>query len=327
MNILFIISQSLSVFIPSFTDEFNALDVCYTLFLVDERKNYTTQTQQIISYIEKYSFDRLLIINDLNKDGKFLLTESVLIKIPCYVWFVDSMQNAKFKNKNIGLYKQVYSFEPSDISFAANQLNIHNVRYLPLTAGQRIFCNKNLKTNFKYDVSFVGLVSGSQKRLDILDSVAKYCCKNKKKMIVYGHFWHNAHLLQSLWGAIIFRYRHPFLYKFVKNHKITPEQCALLYAETKVNLNIHISNHTGFNCRTFEILGNSNFELCDEQDNRSIKFINKKHLVFYRSIEELLKELDYYLNHENERQQIARSGENFVNSHYSLKKIMQQILL
>ena len=69
MNILFIISQSLSVFIPSFTDEFNALDVCYILFLVDERKNYTTQTQQIISYIEKYSFDRLLIINDLNKDA------------------------------------------------------------------------------------------------------------------------------------------------------------------------------------------------------------------------------------------------------------------
>lgn len=128
-------------------------------------------------------------------------------------------------------------------------------------------------------------------------------------------------------GGMIFRYRHPFLYKFVKNHRITPEQCAFLYAETKVNLNIHISNHTGFNCRTFEILGNSNFELCDEQDNQYIKFINKKHLVFYRSIEELLKELDYYLNHETERQQIARSGEKFVNSHYSLKKIIQQILL
>lgn len=326
MNILFIISQSLKIFASSFTDEFKALNIRYTLFLVDEKQEYDIQTQKIVSYIESSQFDKLLIINDLNKNGKFLLTENILKKIPCYVWFVDSMKNAKFNNKNIDKYKQIYSFEPSDIPFAAKRLGIYNVKYIPLTAGYNIFCKENLSTKIKYDVSFVGLVSGSEKRLAILDAVAEYCYKNNKKMIVYGHFWHKAHPLQNMWEAIKFKHKHPFLYKFVKNHRITPMECAFLYAETKVNLNIHISSHTGFNCRTFEILGNSNFEICDEQDNRQIKFINKEHLVFYRNIEELLKEIDYYLNHEAERKRIACLGGRFVNSHYSLKQMIRAIL-
>ena len=69
-----------------------------------------------------------------------------------------------------------------------------------------------------------------------------------------------------------------------------------------------------------------NFEICDEQDNRQIKFINKEHLVFYRNIEELLKEIDYYLNHEAERKRIACLGGRFVNSHYSLKQMIRAIL-
>lgn len=48
--------------------------------------------------------------------------------------------------------------------------------------------------------------------------------------------------------------------------------------------------------------------------------------MFYRNIEELLKEIDYYLNHEAERKRIACLGGRFVNSHYSLKQMIRAIL-
>ena len=173
---------------------------------------------------------------------------------------------------------------------------------------------------------FATLVSGSEKRLKILNAIAKYCKTNHKKMVCYGHFWHNSHYLQKIIGSIKFYCKYPTLHSYVINQRISPDECADLYKQTKINLNIHIPQHTGFNCRTFEILGNNNFELCDEQDNHFINFIDRKHLVFYHNEKEVVSLFDYYLKHPVEREAIAQQGGIFVNEKYKFSDSVKKVL-
>ena len=181
------------------------------------------------------------------------------------------------------------------------------------------------KKEYIYDVSFIGLVAGCAKRLELLDAVAKYCVKHHKKMICYGHFWHNAHPLQNAIESIKFKIKHPHLYRFVVNKRICAQDAANIYQHTRINLNIHIPKHSGFNCRTFEILGGHNFELCDIQNLEYIKLEDGEHIVFYKNKQDLLEKIAYYLNNDTKREKIANQGGAYVNEYYSFDKSLQKI--
>lgn len=126
--------------------------------------------------------------------------------------------------------------------------------------------------------------------------------------------------------SIKFKIKHPYLHKFVVNKRITAQEAANIYKRTRINLNIHIPKHTGFNCRTFEILGNGNFELCDQQNLDYIYFEDGKHIVFYKNKSDLLKKIEYYLTHDKEREKIANQGGIYVNKQYSFDKILGKII-
>lgn len=310
-------------FIPSFQEASEELKLNMKVFIVDEDKSYQKQRVELKKCILEYKIDRLLSINAFIRGNDILINEEISSLVSCYAWFVDSIKFLKSEIFNLKYYKGISSFEPEDLKYAST----HHlaIKYVPLTAGNKIF-RKKFAFRKKYDISFVGLVAGSSKRLKILNAVAYHCKKYGYKMICYGHFWHNSYFLKNVIGAFLFKRKYPALYPYVINRRITPDECAGLYRETRINLNIHVEHHTGFNCRTFEILEGGNFELTDEQSGLNPPFKNKQDLVFYHNIDELLQSIDYYLNHKREREDIAQTGQLFVDLNYKFVDSLHKVL-
>jgi len=61
-------------------------------------------------------------------------------------------------------------------------------------------------------------------------------------------------------------------------------------------------------CRSFEVLGCGGFLLTDDADNFKDYYQNGKELVIFKNFKDLVKKIKYYLNHEQEREIIARAG-------------------
>ena len=105
------------------------------------------------------------------------------------------------------------------------------------------------------------------------------------------------------------------------------EDVAELYLQSKICLNIHISLHKGINPRTFEILGNGNFELCDyRSDAVQFGLIDKENIAMFSDAEDCVKQVDYYLKNEVERKTIGKRGKETVENKYTMTKLLSDVL-
>jgi len=100
------------------------------------------------------------------------------------------------------------------------------------------------------------------------------------------------------------------------NVRQSSEACNRIFNATKVNLNLHSSpwcdgvNPAGdyLNPRTFELAGARAFQLVDERNELSRSFEAGVELETYRDIAECRKKIRYFLDHEDERDEIAENG-------------------
>ena len=97
-----------------------------------------------------------------------------------------------------------------------------------------------------------------------------------------------------------------------------------LVSQTKINLNFCTSQ--GASDRIYKILGAKGFLLSDDWIGREEHFQNGKDLVIYKNIQDLNEKIDYYLENEKERQEIADNGYETVQQFTRInwaKKIMR----
>lgn len=96
---------------------------------------------------------------------------------------------------------------------------------------------------------------------------------------------------------------------------------------SKINLNLTSKPiRTGLPLRIWDILGAGGFLLTNYQSEIGEYFEIGKELEVFSSEEELLQKIGYYLEHQEERELIARCGYEKAKSMYSLKHRVQQIL-
>lgn len=160
-----------------------------------------------------------------------------------------------------------------------------------------------------------------------MDEVAKYCTADNKSMIVFGHYWHNKHFWQAYFAKRSFARKYPYLVKYVTNSFLHDQEVAELYNTSRISLNIHIALHKGINPRTFEVLANGNFELCDyREDAKKIGLIDGTNIVMYNNAEECVEKIKCYLNNEEDCLKIAKAGKEFVMKNYTMKKLLADVL-
>ena len=241
-----------------------------------------------------------------------------------YLWYMDTIKRFEAIKQNVCAFDGVWSFEPMDVKYIESKYS-RKAKYLPIGVAEQIFCKGKEQKQIKYDISFIG--NSTDNRLEVLDELAKYCVDNNKNMVVYGHYWHNKHWWQEYTARKKFAKKHPNLIKYVKNSFLHNKEVAELYNMSKICLNIHISVHKGINPRTFEVLGNGNFELCDyRSDAESMGLYDGENIVFYKDANDCINKLDYYLQNEEERKKIADAGQMFVKQKYTMEKLLEGVL-
>ena len=92
----------------------------------------------------------------------------------------------------------------------------------------------------------------------------------------------------------------------------------------KIHFNRNISDD--LNYRTFETLGCQTFLLTNHTPGLDELFEVGKHLITYDGADDLIQKINYYLNNETERNEIAKNGyEHVVNNHTYFKRMRQFI--
>lgn len=96
---------------------------------------------------------------------------------------------------------------------------------------------------------------------------------------------------------------------------------------SKINLNITMRPiQTGLSLRIFDVLGSGGFLISNYQAEIETMFTPGVDLETYGSIEELVDKCAYYLEHEDQRKQIALNGYNKVKSMYTVEHRMKQMI-
>lgn len=288
---------------------------------------YQNAREGLLRIIDDFQPDMVFSINGnsyyefVNKEMLDYLKKRNIIAA---TWYMDTIKRFEHINQNVEGFDRVFVFEPNDVPYIKDKYD-KEAQYLPIGVSEELYCKGEVEVEKIYDISFVG--NSTDNRLEILDRVAEYCVKNNKRMFVCGHYWHNKHWWQEKAARKKFAKQHPYLVNFVHNGFMNGVEVAKLYQQSKVCLNIHISLHKGINPRTFEVMGNGNFELCDyREDAKNFGLISKQNIVFYNNSDECLEQLDFYLNHCDERERIAKSARNFVKVKYTLTELLNNVI-
>jgi len=138
----------------------------------------------------------------------------------------------------------------------------------------------------KYDVGFVGHVSSSN-RIDMLDRAFRE----------FPNFYYGQRLF---------------------------EKAAERYCQTKVCLNISMKDD--INMRCFEVLGCGSFLLTDRTSNIEEIFEDGKHLVLYDSLDDMVEKARYYIEHDEEREAIAKAGMEYVLANHTIDHRVDKML-
>lgn len=107
------------------------------------------------------------------------------------------------------------------------------------------------------------------------------------------------------------------------------KQAPLIYNGSKINIYVTPrAIRSGVPLRVLEIMACRGFVLVNYQEDLAKEFEDGKELVMYRSLDELTEKVRYYLEHEAEREEIAKAGYEKVLREYNyaekLRKILEQ---
>ena len=106
------------------------------------------------------------------------------------------------------------------------------------------------------------------------------------------------------------------------------KEMPIVFKKSKINLNMTLrSIHTGIPLRAMDIMGCKGFLLTNYQEDFLEYFEPGVDYVFYSSREELLDLVDYYMNHEEERLEIARNGYQKVKAGHAYRNRVEYLLM
>lgn len=100
-----------------------------------------------------------------------------------------------------------------------------------------------------------------------------------------------------------------------------------MFHTSKINLNITLRTIcSAIPLRCMDIMGAGGFLLSNYQPELDFYFENGKEMVMYESQNDLLDKVSYYLEHEEEREEIAKNGRKKMEDNYSNEALLTQIL-
>lgn len=219
------------------------------------------------------------------------------------VWFTDDPYYSDVTRHLAVHYDYVFTLEAACVEFY-RQLGSRRVYHLPLAVNPTLFSPVWADRSHQPEVCFIG--SAFWNRVSFIDSLADYLAG--KKTVIAGYWWERLS-------------RYPTLASSIRNgYWISPEEAAQYYSGSKIVINFHravddemnsnsrLLPARSINPRTFEIAACGAFQLTDAREGLSAMYTIGREIDVYRSPGELAAKIEYYLQHEQERQSIAMRG-------------------
>ncbi len=167
----------------------------------------------------------------------------------------------------------------------------------------------NPKTgSYNYEVSFIGNnnTTGPGMREELLN-------------LIGSHF--DLHVFGARWSSK----------NFISHPRIFNEEYANVCTRSKIVIDIKSFDYCldvegYFSDRTPLTLGFGGFLLSQYTPGVDQMYKDRKHLVYFKTPEEAISLIEYYLHHEDERKQIAEQGKEYILKNHTYLKRVEQII-
>src|SRR3989344_1186304 len=267
--------------------------------LVGGREKATEMiNKRIIEINEKFNPDIILVIKgeSLGKNLFVKLRKNQKNKI--VNWFPEHMNHWPLAKKIVSYYDYFLCFEPL-IARNLKDKGFNNVYYFPFASEI-----SNIKPAKKiYDVSFVGTYTPERESI-----LAKF-----KQFDI------------NIWGDP--RWLKSGIKNNARGGRVTQDKMKDIISKSKININIHsFFPSEGANLRNFEVTGSTGFLLTDYVKAQEDLFKIGKDIVCYNSPKDIVVKTAYFLDHEKEREAIARQGFIRAIKDHNYKKRIKQML-
>lgn len=187
---------------------------------------------------------------------------------------------------------------------------VKNIHFLPVGIMPELH-KPMAQRQYKYDVLFAG--DHKPNREEILADLVK----RGIKVAIMGP-----------WKARKMKYDDILAPYFIKRSFFTPEEMVQAFQQSKIVLNVHtwldLCDY-GVNPRLFEASGSGSFQLCDDKKEISMLFEPQKEVVLYQKPSELPALIEYYLQHDQEREAIAEAAYQRVLRDHTYTQRMQTV--
>lgn len=105
------------------------------------------------------------------------------------------------------------------------------------------------------------------------------------------------------------------------------EGAPLVFKRSRVNLNITLrSIKNGIPLRAFDIMGAGGFLLTNLQSGFLDIFVPDEDFIYYEDKKDLVRKVDYYLKHDEERKAIARNGHDKIATGHTYRHRVREML-
>lgn len=238
------------------------------------------------------------------------------------VWFTDDPYYTDWTVEIAPQYDVVFTLEISCVTLYRS-LGCKKVYYLPFAVDPEQYHPKAVTGKHLSDVCFLGTAYWN--RVEIIDKISPYL--TDISVAIAGWWWDRLKNYSMLESSIQL------------GAWMTPQETSDYYNCAKIVLNIHrmadddTINHNGrktpahsINPRTFEINGCASLQIVDSREELAKHYIPGKEIITYNSPEQLLERIQYFLEHEEERREIAFNGYKRTLKDHTYRKRVFQLL-
>lgn len=221
------------------------------------------------------------------------------------LWLTDDPYYIDITKSKASCFDVVFTQEYSCVPLYQS-VGCPKVYYLPLAADPDVFHPKIVNPNYESDILFVGCAFWN--RVNLFDSIARYLYK--KNVIILGLYWERLKNYGLLKGKIHNTWASPEETASYYNGAKIVINIHRLYDDSTININTQKVNANSVNPRTFEISACGAFQLTDIREGLTSFYKPGVDIATYSSPNDLIRKIEYYLNHEAERKAIALNGLN-----------------
>ncbi|HEC25690.1 MAG TPA: hypothetical protein ENI54_06760 [bacterium] len=253
------------------------------------------------------------------------VNQAVLLKIremgiKTAYWFVEDFRLMTYWDKIAPFVDYFFTIQKDDFLERLKGLGINNYYYMELACLPGFHRKLNADEINKKDMDFYGsgvsfAGAGYYNRRNMFLKLT-----NIRGFKIWGRDWD----MNSPLGL------------FIKNNNngFTEKEAVKIYNYAKININLHSSSYHWdinpegdfLNPRFFEIMGCGGFQLVDYRKYMEPEFEPGKDFAVFKDIIDLKKKIEYYLEHEDERDEIARHGYEKVGKYHTYERRVKDIM-